>query len=70
MNGLSFLKKEVTRMGSKLNPKEIVSSNELLTSQIASNEAVIRLLIEKGIFTKEEFFKMAEVVNLEMTKMV
>jgi hypothetical protein len=32
---------------------------------------VIRLLVEKGIFTKEEFLKMVEVVvNLEMRKMV
>jgi len=39
-------------------------------SQVVSQEAIIRLLIEKGIFSKEEFLKMVEVVNLEMRKMV
>ncbi len=57
-------------MGSKLDPKTMVSSNELLTSQVVSNEAVIRLLIKKGIFTKDEFFETVEKVNLEMAKMV
>jgi hypothetical protein len=33
-------------------------------------EAIIRLLVEKGIFSKEEFLKMVEVVNLEIKKMV
>ncbi len=53
-------------MGSKLDPKTMASPNELLMSQVVSNEAVIRLLIKKGIFTKEEFFEMVEKVNLEM----
>ena len=37
-------------------------------SQVVSQEAIIRLLVEKGIFTKEEFLKMAEAVNLEIGK--
>jgi hypothetical protein len=41
-----------------LNPKQIVSSDKLLMSQEVSNEAIIQLLIEKRIFTKEEFLKM------------
>jgi hypothetical protein len=45
-------------------------NDELLMSQVVSQEAIIRLLVEKGIFTKEEFLKMVEVVNLEMRKMV
>ncbi|HYA93108.1 MAG TPA: hypothetical protein VEK32_16595 [Thermodesulfobacteriota bacterium] len=53
-----------------LDPKQIVLNDELLLSQVVSQEAVIRLLVEKGIFSKEEFFKMANVVNLEMVKMV
>jgi hypothetical protein len=32
---------------------------------VVSQEAIIRLLIEKGIFTKEEFLEMVKVVNLE-----
>jgi len=31
---------------------------------------MIRLLVAKGIFTKEEFREMVEVVNLEMAEMV
>jgi site-specific recombinase len=33
-------------------------------------EALTRLLVEKGIFSKEEFLKMVKVVNLEIAKMV
>jgi hypothetical protein len=39
-------------------------------SHVVYQEAVIRLLVEKGIFTKEEFLEMGEVVNLEIGKMV
>lgn len=53
-----------------LDPKLVVSSEELLMSQVVSQEAVIRLLVDKGVFTKEEFLKMVNVVNLEMGKMV
>ena len=57
-------------MATALDPKQIVSSEELLMSQVVSQEAVIRLLVEKGIFSKEEFLEMVEVVNLEIKKMV
>ena len=50
-------------MATALNPKQIVSSEELLMSQVVSQEAVIRLLVEKGIFSKEEFLKMVRVVD-------
>jgi hypothetical protein len=39
-------------------------------SQVVSREALIRLLVEKGVFTKEEFLEMVNVVNLEIGKMV
>lgn len=45
----------------------MVSTNELLMSQVVSNEAIVWLLVEKGIFTKEEFLNM---VNLEIGKRV
>jgi hypothetical protein len=51
-------------------PKTMVSPNELLMSQIVSQEAVIRLLVEKGIFSKEELMEMVKSVKLEMAKMV
>jgi hypothetical protein len=56
--------------GNRLDPKQIVLNDELLMSQVVWQEAIIRLLIEKGIFTKEEFLEMVNVVNLEMRKMV
>ena len=43
-------------MAIALDPKQIVSSEELLMSQVVSQKAIIRLLVDKGIFTKEEFF--------------
>jgi hypothetical protein len=45
-------------------------NDELLLSQVVSQEAIIRLPIQKRIFTKEEFLEMVEVVNLEIKKMV
>jgi len=36
---------------------------ELLLSQVVSQEAIIRLLVKKGIFTKEEFLEVVEVVD-------
>ena len=39
-------------------------------SRVVSQEAIIRLLVEKGIFSKEEFLEMVNVVNLEVGKMV
>jgi beta-N-acetylglucosaminidase len=43
--------------------KQIVSFEELLMAQVVSQEALTRLLVEKGIFTREEFWEMTEVVN-------
>jgi len=57
-------------MASALDPKQIVLNDELLLSQVVSQEAIIRLLIEKEIFTKEEFFEMMNEVNLKIGKMV
>ena len=47
-----------------LDPKQIVSSEELLMSQVVSQEVIIRLLIEKRVCSKEEFLEMVNVVNL------
>ena len=57
-------------MATALDPKQIVSSEQLLMSQVVSQEAIIRLLVEKGIFSREEFLEMVELVNLEIKKMV
>jgi len=35
-------------------------------SQVIQQEVLTRLLVEKGIFTKEEFLEMVRVVDREM----
>jgi hypothetical protein len=55
-------------MATPLDPKQIVSFEELLMSQVVQQEALTRLLVEKGIFTKEDFLKMVKVVNGEMKR--
>ena len=40
--------------------------HELLVSEVASQEAVIRLLVERAICSKEEFLKMVNMVKLEI----
>jgi len=39
-------------MAISLDPKQLVPFEELLMSQVLQREAIIRLLIERGIFTK------------------
>ena len=51
-----------------LGPKQVVSFEELLMSQVVQQEALTRLLVEKGIFTKEDFLEMVRVVNKEMKR--
>jgi uncharacterized protein YqgQ len=53
-------------MAIALDPKQIVSFEELLMSQVVQQEALTRLLVEKGILTKEEFLEMVKVVDREM----
>jgi len=52
-------------MAITLDPKQIVSFEELIMSQVIQQEALTRLLVEKGIFTKKKFLKMVRVVNRE-----
>jgi hypothetical protein len=53
-------------MGTPVDPKQVVSFEELLMSQAVQQEALTRLLIEKGIFTKEKFMEMVKTVDREM----
>ena len=55
-------------MAIALDPKQIVSFEELLTSQVIQQGALTRLLVEKGIFTKEEVLEMVKVVDREMKR--
>jgi len=41
-------------MGEKLDPKEVVTFEELLMSNMYTQEALINILVKKGIITKEE----------------
>ncbi len=52
-------------MATALDSKQIVPTQELLMSQVVQQEALSRLLIEKGIFTREEFMMMVKAVNAE-----
>jgi hypothetical protein len=38
--------------GNPLDPKHVVSFEELLMSQVVQQEALTRLLVEKGVFTR------------------
>jgi hypothetical protein len=53
-------------MAIPLDSKQIVSFEELLMSQVVQQEALTRLLVERGIFTKVEFLEMVKVVEWEM----
>jgi hypothetical protein len=53
-------------MAIPIDQKQIVSFEELLMSQVVQQEALTRLLVEKGIFTEEEFLEMVRVVDREM----
>jgi hypothetical protein len=55
-------------MAIPFDPKQIVSFEELLMSQVVQQEALTRLLVEKGIFTKEEFLEMVKMVDREMKR--
>ena len=41
-------------MAEKLDPKEVVTFEELLMSNMYTQEALINILVKKGIITKEE----------------
>ncbi len=52
-------------MAKALDPKQIISLEELLMSQVIQQEALTMLLVEKGVFTKEEFLDTVKTVNIE-----
>ena len=55
-------------MATPLDPKQTVSFEELLMSQVVQQEALTRLLIEKEIFSKDEFLEIVRVVDREMKR--
>ena len=52
-------------MAIRLDSKQIVSFEELLMSQVVQQEALTKLLIEKGVFSREELLEKVRVVDRE-----
>ena len=52
-------------MTKKLEDQEIVPSQELLMAQMIQIDTVTQLLIEKGVFTEEEFYSKLKQVQAE-----
>ena len=52
-------------MAKKLDDKELVTFEEMLMANSAQMDAAVQLLIEKGIFSKEEFFDKLKQVYAE-----
>ena len=55
-------------MAKKLNPKELVSSEELLMSEVIQSEALINLLDRKGVISKQELLEEMKRVQASMIK--
>ena len=52
-------------MAEKLDPSELVNFKELLMANSMQVDAIAQLLIEKGVFSKEEFFDMLKQVQMD-----
>jgi hypothetical protein len=55
--------KGIICMAEKLNPDELVNFKELLMANSIQVDAIAQLLIEKSIFTEEEFFAKLKLVQ-------
>jgi len=55
-------------MAEKLNDKEIFSYEELLMANVIQTDTVAQLLVEKGIFTEQEFYTKLKEVQAEWEK--
>jgi len=55
-------------MATPLDHKQVVSYEELSLSRVVYTEALIQLLVEKGVITKEEFVEMVKGVDPEMKR--
>ena len=50
-------------MANKANPNEVVSLREALNMEMVINQALIDLLVSKGIITQEELMKKIEEIR-------
>ncbi len=55
-------------MAEQLDPKELVSFEELLMSEVIQSEALINLLDRKGIISKQELLEEMRRVQATMLK--
>lgn len=55
-------------MATPLDPKQVVSFEKALMSQVVQQEALTRLLLEKEIFPKEALLEMVRVADREMRR--
>jgi len=55
-------------MAEQLDPKELVSFEELLLSEVIQSEALINLLDRKGIISKQELLEEMRRVQATMLK--
>ncbi|MFA6999987.1 MAG: hypothetical protein WC241_02610 [Candidatus Paceibacterota bacterium] len=55
-------------MAEQLDPKELVSFEELLMSEVIQSEALINLLDRKGIISKQELLEEMRRVQATMVK--
>jgi hypothetical protein len=53
-------------MANKANPKDIIPLREALNMEIMINQALIDLLVAKGIITKEELMAKIEEIRKEL----
>jgi len=54
-------------LAEELDPKELITFKELLMANTYQTDALMQLLIEKGIITEQEFYKKLKEVQLEYT---
>ena len=55
-------------MAHKANPNDVISLREALNMEIMINQALIDLLVAKGVITQEELLEKIEEIRLEMPK--
>ena len=55
-------------MGSKANPEDVVTLREALNMEIIINQALIDLLVDKGIISQEELLAKINEIRKELPK--
>jgi hypothetical protein len=66
--GRSKLKENEDLMAEKLDPKEIVSFEELLVSSMFEQNALVNLLERKGLITKAELLEEIKALKMKQKK--